>query len=227
MQILPVQGLIPLTLMQVEVLRGWRHAKSWETLFDTNKVHSHPHIIQAGQFISHWKAFSHVLALFSVVWERYKSLQKLFKSNTLIILQEHWKHFKFVIEFITHWNLFFFMINLYKLDIQMILFYIIIFKILITKLWTVELDKYMDGRIWQKYGWHCGENMGGKNNNEIWTEEVWTPLFLKHCGIQHFKNRLLPVLKLLQNVPRHSLFKLCKFHEKINGQFSARGQNVL
>ena len=41
------------------------------------------------------------------------------------------------------------------------------------------------------------------------------------------KTRLLPDLKLLQNVPQHSLFKLCKFHEKINGQFFARGQNVL
>ena len=28
------------------------------------------------------------------------------------------------------------------------------------------------------------------------------------------KPRLLPDLKLLQNVPQHSLFKLCKFHEK-------------
>ena len=54
------------------------------------------------------------------------------------------------------------------------------------------------------------------------------PLFLKHCGIGHLKkNRLLPDLKLLQNVPQHSLFKLCRFHEKINGQFFARGQNVL
>ena len=41
------------------------------------------------------------------------------------------------------------------------------------------------------------------------------------------KTRLLPDLKLLQNVTQHSLFKLCKFHEKINGQFFARGQNVL
>ena len=55
----------------------------------------------------------------------------------------------------------------------------------------------------------------------------WSPLFLKHCGIGHLKTRLLPDLKLLQNVPHHSLFKLCKFHEKINGQFFARGQNVL
>ena len=54
------------------------------------------------------------------------------------------------------------------------------------------------------------------------------PLFLKHCGIGHLKTTLLPDLKLLQNVvPQHSLFKLCKFHEKINGQFFARGQNVL
>ena len=28
------------------------------------------------------------------------------------------------------------------------------------------------------------------------------------------KTRLLPNLKPLQNVPKHSLFKLCKFHEK-------------
>ena len=40
------------------------------------------------------------------------------------------------------------------------------------------------------------------------------------------KTRLLPDLKLLQNLPQHSLFKLCKFHEKINGQFFASGQNV-
>ena len=53
------------------------------------------------------------------------------------------------------------------------------------------------------------------------------PLFLKHCGIGHLKIRLLPDLKLLQNVAQHSLFKLCKFHEKINGQFFAGGQNVL
>ena len=37
----------------------------------------------------------------------------------------------------------------------------------------------------------------------------------------------LPDLKPLQNVPKHSLFKVCKFHEKINGHFFARGQNVL
>ena len=54
-----------------------------------------------------------------------------------------------------------------------------------------------------------------------------SPLFLKHFGIGHLKTRLLPDLKLLQNVPQHSLFKLCKFHEKINGQLFARGQNVL
>ena len=36
------------------------------------------------------------------------------------------------------------------------------------------------------------------------------------------KTRLLPDLKLLRNVPHHSLFKFCKFHEKINGQFFAR-----
>ena len=43
-----------------------------------------------------------------------------------------------------------------------------------------------------------------------------------------FKNtRLLPDLKLSQNVPNHTLFKLCKFHTKINSQFFARGQNVL
>ena len=41
------------------------------------------------------------------------------------------------------------------------------------------------------------------------------------------KTRLLPDLKLLQNVPQHILFKVCKFHEKVNGQFFARGQNVL
>ena len=41
------------------------------------------------------------------------------------------------------------------------------------------------------------------------------------------KTRLLPDLKLSQNVPKHSLFKMCKFYEKINGQNFARGQNVL
>ena len=33
------------------------------------------------------------------------------------------------------------------------------------------------------------------------------------------KNRLLSDLKLLQNVANHSLLKLCKCHEKIDGQF--------
>ena len=56
---------------------------------------------------------------------------------------------------------------------------------------------------------------------------ILPPLFLKHCGIGHLKTRLLPDLKLLQNVPNQSLFKLCKFHEKINGHFFARGQNLL
>ena len=48
-----------------------------------------------------------------------------------------------------------------------------------------------------------------------------TPLFLKHCGIGHLKKktRLLPDFETLQNVPNHSFFKLCKFYEKINGQF--------
>ena len=42
------------------------------------------------------------------------------------------------------------------------------------------------------------------------------PLFLKHCDIYRTfkKTRLLPDLKRSQNVPKHSLFKLCKFHEK-------------
>ena len=53
-------------------------------------------------------------------------------------------------------------------------------------------------------------------------------LFLKQCSIGHLKKtRLLLDLKPLQNVLKHSLFKLCKFHEKTNGQFLARGQNVL
>ena len=63
-------------------------------------------------------------------------------------------------------------------------------------------------------------------NSPFWGKNT-PPLFLKHCGIGHLKTRLLPDLKLLQNVPQHLLFKLCKFHEKINGQFFARGQNVL
>ena len=33
------------------------------------------------------------------------------------------------------------------------------------------------------------------------------------------KTRLLPDLKPSQNVTDHSLFKLCKFHAEINGQF--------
>ena len=41
------------------------------------------------------------------------------------------------------------------------------------------------------------------------------------------KTRLLPGLKSLQNVPSHLLFKLCKFHDKINGHFFAGDQNVL
>ena len=40
------------------------------------------------------------------------------------------------------------------------------------------------------------------------------------------KTRLLLDLEPSQNVPKHSFSKLCKFHEKINGQFFARGQNV-
>ena len=53
-------------------------------------------------------------------------------------------------------------------------------------------------------------------------------VFLKHCGIGHLeKLELLPDLKLLQSVPKHSFFKLCKFYEKINGQLFATGQNVL
>ena len=52
-----------------------------------------------------------------------------------------------------------------------------------------------------------------------WSSQMamWPPLFLKHCGIGHLKTRLLPDLKPSQNVPKHSFFKLCKFHEKING----------
>ena len=45
------------------------------------------------------------------------------------------------------------------------------------------------------------------------------------CGTGHLKTRLLPDLKSLQNVPKHSLFKLCEFHEKIF--FFSIGQNVL
>ena len=37
---------------------------------------------------------------------------------------------------------------------------------------------------------------------------------------------MLPDLKHLQNVQNHSLFKLCKFHEKNYVNFFARGQNV-
>ena len=48
----------------------------------------------------------------------------------------------------------------------------------------------------------------------------------KACDIGHLKSRLLSDLKPSQNVPKHSLFKLCKFHEKSNGHFYARGQNV-
>ena len=52
--------------------------------------------------------------------------------------------------------------------------------------------------------------------------------YVKHCGMQHLKKtRLLPNLKPSQNVLKHSVFKLCKFDEKINGQFFARGQNLL
>ena len=42
-----------------------------------------------------------------------------------------------------------------------------------------------------------------------------TSLFIKHCGIGHFKTRLLPNLKPSQNLPKHSLFQLCKFHKKM------------
>ena len=48
--------------------------------------------------------------------------------------------------------------------------------------------------------------------------------------VKGIKTRLLPDLKVLkpqQNVTNHSLFKLCKFYEKINDSFFARGQNVL
>ena len=53
-----------------------------------------------------------------------------------------------------------------------------------------------------------------------------TFVFKAMC-IGHLKSRLLPDLNPSQNVPKHSLFKWCKFHEKINGRFFARGQNVL
>ena len=42
-----------------------------------------------------------------------------------------------------------------------------------------------------------------------------SPLFLKHCGIGQKKTKLLLDLKPIQNVPKHSLFKLWKFHENI------------
>ena len=50
-----------------------------------------------------------------------------------------------------------------------------------------------------------------------------------HCGVGHLKKnyRLLPDLKPSQNVPKHSLFKLCKFHEKVKGRFFTKDQNVL
>ena len=40
------------------------------------------------------------------------------------------------------------------------------------------------------------------------------------------QNRLLPNLQPSQNVLKYSLFKLRKFHEKIDGRFFARGHNT-
>ena len=54
----------------------------------------------------------------------------------------------------------------------------------------------------------------------------FSPLFLMHCGIGNLKSKLLPDLKLSQNVLKHSLFKLCNSHEKINVRLFARGKNV-
>ena len=53
-----------------------------------------------------------------------------------------------------------------------------------------------------------------------------TFVFLKHgVVINILKTRLLPDLKPSQNVPKHSLFILCKFHGEINGRYFAGGQN--
>ena len=43
---------------------------------------------------------------------------------------------------------------------------------------------------------------------------IQTPLFLKHCGIGHLKTRLLPDLKLLENVPHHSPSNCANFMKK-------------
>ena len=53
-------------------------------------------------------------------------------------------------------------------------------------------------------------------------------LCLKYRDEGHLKKkRPLPNLKPSQKVPKHPVFKLCQFHEKINGQFFAKGQNLL
>ena len=59
-----------------------------------------------------------------------------------------------------------------------------------------------------------------------WTTFVSKALWYR-TPKQKQKNRLLPDSKPFQNVPKHSLFKLFKFHEKINEQVFARGPNVL
>ena len=67
-------------------------------------------------------------------------------------------------------------------------------------------------------------------------QKFWTYTFVfKHVKALWYrtlkkkkKKRLLPDLKPSQNVLKHSLFKLWKFHEYIKyGSFFARGQNVL
>ena len=53
------------------------------------------------------------------------------------------------------------------------------------------------------------------------------PLFLKHCGIEHLKNQTVPWFETFTECTTAFTLQTVQIHEKIIGQFFARGQNVL
>ena len=60
----------------------------------------------------------------------------------------------------------------------------------------------------------------GNGNIRMENSKHMTPLFLKHCGKRYYKqtnkHKLLPDLKPLHNVPKHTLFKLFRWKQMVD-----------